>query len=50
MDQNRFFTGSLIYIFKVIDNMFLTVVRHKVNNLESYVLILELELVINLVL
>ena len=31
------FTGSLIYLFRVLDNMFLTAIRHKVNNVESCV-------------
>ena len=45
-----FFTGSLIYLFTILDNMFLTAVRHEVNNLESSVVVQELELAINLAL
>ena len=41
---------SLIYPFTVLDNMFLTAVSHEVNNLESYVVVQELELAINLAL
>ena len=44
------FTGSLIYLFTVLVNIFLTAVRHKVNNLESSVVVQELELAINLAL
>ena len=44
------FTGSFIYLFTVLDNMFLTAVRHEVNNLESNAVIQELELAINLAL
>ena len=43
IDQNRIFTTSLIYLFTVLDNMFLTAVRHEVNNLESSVVVQELE-------
>ena len=45
-----FFTGSLIYLFTILNNMFLTAVRHEVNNLESSVVVQELELAINLAL
>ena len=45
-----FFTGSLIYLFTILDNMILTAVRHEVNNLESSVVVQELELAINLAL
>ena len=44
------FAGSLIYLFTVLDNMFLTAVRHEVNNLESSVVVQELELAMNLAL
>ena len=44
------FTGSLIYLFTVLDNMFLTAVRHEVNTLESFVVVQELELAIYLAL
>ena len=43
IDQIRIFTASLIYLFTVLDNMFLTAVRHEVNNLESPVVVQELE-------
>ena len=43
------FTGSLIYLFTVLDNTFLTAVRHEVNNIESSGVIQELELAINMV-
>ena len=36
--------GSLIYLFTELYNMFLTAVRHEVNNLESSVVVQELEL------
>ena len=39
-----------MYLFTVLDNMFLTAVRHKVNNLENSVVVQELELAINLAL
>ena len=39
-----------MYLFTDLDNMFLTAVRHKVNNLESSVVVQELELAINLAL
>ena len=39
---------SLIYLFTVLNNMFLTAVRHEVNNLESSVVVKELESAINL--
>ena len=39
-----------MYLFTVLDNMFLTAVRHEVNNLESSVVVQELELAINLAL
>ena len=42
------FTEYLIYLFTVLDNMFLTAVRHEVNNLESSVVVQELEFAINL--
>ena len=48
--QKSFFTGSLICFFTVLDNMFLTAVRHEVNNLESSVVVQELELAIKLAL
>ena len=38
------FTGSHIYLFTILDNMFLTAVRREVNNLESSVAVQELEL------
>ena len=41
---------SFIYRFTVLNNMFLTAARHKVNNLESSVVVQELELAINLAL
>ena len=37
------FTRSLIYLFTVLDNMFLTAVRQMVNNLESSLVVQELE-------
>ena len=39
-----------MYLFIVLDNMFLTAVRHEVNNLESFVVVQELELATNLAL
>ena len=39
---------SLIYLFTVLNNMFLTAVKHEVNNLESSVVVKELESAINL--
>ena len=42
--------GSLIYILKVFDNMFLTAVRHEVKHLESSIVVQEQELAINLAL
>ena len=39
-----------MYLFTISDNMFLTAVRHEVNNLESSVVVQELELAINLAL
>ena len=45
-----FFTRSLIYFFTIFDNMFLIAVRHEVNNLESSVVVQELEFAINLAL
>ena len=45
---NKLFTGFLIYLFIVLDNMFLTAVRQEVNNLESSVVAQELELTLNL--
>ena len=50
IDQNRFLQDLLYTVFKILDNMFLTAVRHKVNNLESSVVVQELELAINLAL
>ena len=44
------FIGSLIYLFTILDDTFLTAVRHEVNNLESSVVLQELELAINLAL
>ena len=44
------FAGSLIYLFTVLDNMFLTAVIHEVNNLESSVVVQKPELAINLAL
>ena len=38
----------LIYLITVLNNMFLTAVRHEVNNLESSVVVQELKLAINL--
>ena len=46
-DQSRCLP-DLSYLFTVLDNMFLTAVRHEVNNLESFVVVQELELAINL--
>ena len=39
-----------MYFFTVLDNIFLTAVRHEANNLESSVVVHELELVIKLAL
>ena len=39
-----------MYLFTVLVNMLLTAVRHEVNNLESSVVVQELELAINLAL
>ena len=39
-----------IYLFTVLDSMFFTAVRHEVNNLETSVVVQELELAINLAL
>ena len=44
------FTGSLINLFTVLNNMFLTPVRYKVYNLGSSVVAQEPELAINLAL
>ena len=38
---------TFIYLFAVLNDMFLTAVRHEVNNLESSVVVQELELAIN---
>ena len=48
IDQNRFLQHLLYTVFTILDKMFLTAVRHKVNNLESSVVVQELELAINL--
>ena len=37
-----------MYLFTVLENMFLTAVRHEVNNLESFVVAHEQELAINI--
>ena len=39
--------GSFIYLFAVLNNMFLTAVRHEANNLECSVVVQEFELAIN---
>ena len=39
-----------MYLFTVLDNMFLTAIRHEVYNLTSSVVLQELELAINLAL
>ena len=39
-----------MYLFTILDNMFLTAVRRKINILESSVVVQELELAINLAL
>ena len=50
IDQIRFKPDLSQYFFTVLCNMFLTAVRHEVNNLESSVVVQELELAINLAL
>ena len=39
----KFHLSYLIYLFTVLYNMFLTAVRHDVNNLESSVVVQDLE-------
>ena len=39
-----------MYLYTILDNMFLTAVKHEVNNLESSVVVQELELAINIAL
>ena len=50
IDQNRFKPDLSYNFFTVLCNMFLTAVRHEVNNLECSVVVQELELAINLAL
>ena len=46
--QGKEITRSLIYLFTVLNNMCFTAVRHEDNNLESSVVVQDLELAINL--
>ena len=50
MDQNRFLPDLSYTFSQYLITLFLTAVRHEVNNLESYVVVQELELAINLAL
>ena len=50
IEQNRLLPDLSYTFFTVLNNMFLTAVRHVVNNLESSVVVQELYLAINLAL
>ena len=50
IDQIRFLPDLLYTFFTVLNNMFLTLVRHEVNHLKSFVVKQELEIAINLAL